>query len=75
MSEKEEIKMCEANAYLIRGGEEELVMSAVDILRPEDGCVYLRDVFGEQRWLKARIKEMNLVNHRILFEEIIGTTE
>jgi predicted RNA-binding protein len=54
---------------LVRDGEEELIMSAVDIVRPEDGCIYIRDVFGEQRWVKGHIKEMTLVDHRIVFEE------
>jgi predicted RNA-binding protein len=64
--------VCEANAYLVRDGDEELIMSAVDIVRPEDGCIYIRDVFGEQRWVKAHIKEMNLVAHRIVFVEDKG---
>jgi predicted RNA-binding protein len=58
--------MCEANAYLLRDGKEELVMEAVDVLRPEEGGVYVQGIFGDQRWLKARIKEMNLVDHRIV---------
>jgi predicted RNA-binding protein len=61
--------MCEANAYLAKGGKEELVMASVDILRPEGERVYIQDIFGEQCWLKAHIKEMNLVQHRILLEE------
>ncbi len=61
--------MCEANAYLIRDGEEELIMAGVDILRPEGDSVYIRDIFGEQRCVKAHIKEMNLVQHRIVLEE------
>lgn len=60
--------MCEANAYLIESGEETLVMENVDILRPEGNGIYLQDIFGGQRTLKARIKEMNLVDHRILLE-------
>ena len=60
--------MCEANAYLIEGGEETLVMENIDILRPEGNGIYLQDIFGGQRTLKARIKEMNLVDHRILLE-------
>jgi predicted RNA-binding protein len=63
------VKMCEANAYLIRNGEEELIMRSVDILRPEDGMIYIQDVFGEQRWVEGHIKEMNLVEHRIVFVE------
>jgi predicted RNA-binding protein len=61
--------MCEANAYLVKGDKEELVMASVDILRPEGERVYIQDIFGEQRWLKAHVKEMNLVQHRILLEE------
>jgi predicted RNA-binding protein len=62
-------KMCEANAYLIRDGEEKLIMENVDTLRPEKNGIYLQDIFGGQRTIKARIKEMNLVDHRILLEE------
>jgi predicted RNA-binding protein len=61
--------MCEANAYLVKGGNEELIMESVDILRPEGGRIYIQDIFGEQRWVEARIKEMNLVQHRIVLEE------
>lgn len=61
--------MCEANAYLLKDGEEELVMEGVDILRLETNRIYLQDIFGGQRTIKARIKEMNLVDHRILLEE------
>ena len=62
--------MCEANAYLIKDGEQTLVMESVDILRPEKNGIYLQDIFGGQRSIKARIREMNLVEHRILLEEV-----
>jgi predicted RNA-binding protein len=61
--------MCEANAYLVSGGEERLIMESVDILRPEANGIYLQDIFGGQRSIKARIKELNLVDHKILLEE------
>ena len=61
--------MCEANAYLVKDGKEELVMASVDILRPEEGRIYIRDIFGEQRWIDGRIMEMNLVQHRIVLAE------
>ncbi len=61
--------MCEANAYLLKDGEEELIMESVDTLRPEKDGIYLLDIFGGQRTIKARIKELNLVDHRILLEE------
>ncbi len=61
--------MCEASAFLLKDGKEELVMESVDILRPEGENVYIRDIFGDQRLVKARIKEMNLIQHRIVLVE------
>jgi predicted RNA-binding protein len=66
---KWEEKMCEANVYLVREGKEELVLEDISILRPEKEELYLQNIFGEQKRIKARIKEMNLIDHRILLEE------
>jgi len=62
--------MCEANAYLIKGGKEELVLEDISIMRPEKDELYLQNIFGEQKKIKARIREMNLLDHRIILEEI-----
>ncbi len=61
--------MCEANAYLIKEGKEELILEDISILRPEKEEVYLQNIFGEQKRIKAQIKEMNLLDHRIILEE------
>jgi predicted RNA-binding protein len=58
--------MCEANAYMVVDGEERLIMENVDVLKPDNERIYLQNIYGEQRWIEARIKEMSLVNHRIL---------
>ena len=44
-------------------------MESVDILRPEGDSIYLENIFGEKLEIKARIKKMNLVDHRILLVE------
>ncbi len=45
-------------------------MESIDILEPlEEEGYRLVDIFGSQKIIKARIKAMNLVNHKILFEE------
>jgi predicted RNA-binding protein len=62
--------MCEASAYLAKEGGKELVLEDVMILRPENGEIYLQNIFGEQRQIKARIKEMNLVDHQIILEQV-----
>lgn len=61
--------MCEANAYIFRDGKEEIYLEAVDILRPEGDSIYLRSIFGEQKVFKGKIKEMSLLNHKIILEE------
>ena len=63
--------MCEANAYLLKEGKEELIFEDLMILRPEQEDLYLQNIFGEQKRIKARIKEMNLVEHRVILEETI----
>jgi predicted RNA-binding protein len=65
----EEETMCEANAYLLKEGKEELVLEDISILRPEKDGVYIQNIFGEQKRIKAHIKEMNLIDHRIVLEE------
>ena len=61
--------MCEANAYVLKNDKEELFMESVDLVEPqEDGAYLLVNIFGNQKTLKARLKQMNLVNHKIIFE-------
>jgi predicted RNA-binding protein len=61
--------MCEANAYLIRDDNEELILEAVDIIEPLDDGFRLVDIFGTQKSIKARLLKMNLVDHKILFKQ------
>ncbi|MDM8526477.1 CooT family nickel-binding protein [Desulfococcaceae bacterium HSG8] len=60
--------MCEANAYMIEGDEKKLIMEAVDTVQPEDGGVSLVSIFGEQKFLKARIHALSLVEHEIFLK-------
>jgi len=62
--------MCEANAYFIKDDEELLIMESVDVVEPEaEDSWRLVSIFGDQKKIKGRIKGMNLVSHRIMFEE------
>lgn len=62
--------MCEATAYLLKGEEEELIMESVDVVEPDkEGEFRLVNIFGDQKIIKARLKKMNLLNHKIIFEE------
>jgi len=61
--------MCEANAYLKDGEEEVLFMEAVDIIEPHEEGLKLVDIYGKQKFIQAKIKDMNLLNHRIVLEK------
>jgi predicted RNA-binding protein len=60
--------MCEANAYLLKDGKEELILEAVDVMENEGGHIRLANIFGEQKVIKGTIRSMSLVNHKILLE-------
>lgn len=61
--------MCEAAAYVLRNGREELLLSAVDIVEPEGDGLRLVNIFGEQKIIKGDIHRLNLVNHKIILKE------
>jgi predicted RNA-binding protein len=62
--------MCEANAYFLRDDKEELILNSVDLVQPQDdGGFLLVDIFGTQKIVKGKIKQMNLVDHKIVFED------
>lgn len=61
--------MCEANVYLDRNGQEELFLESVDLVEPQDdGTFRLVSIFGEQKMLAGTLKVMNLVEHKIIFQ-------
>jgi predicted RNA-binding protein len=64
--------MCEANAYLLKDGKEELILEAVDVIEDQGAQIRVANIFGEQKVLKARIRSMSLVEHKILLEEWIA---
>jgi predicted RNA-binding protein len=61
--------MCEANAYLVTGEGEELVLERVDRLVPQEDGIFLESIFGQQKILKnVKIKALALVDHKIYLE-------
>jgi predicted RNA-binding protein len=63
--------MCEANAYLYDdNGEEILYLERVDKLVPDGDKIILENIFGQKKIVKARIKELALVEHKIILEKL-----
>ncbi|EGO64658.1 CooT family nickel-binding protein [Acetonema longum] len=60
--------MCESNAYLYENGKEKLIMEDVLYVVPTGTEVHLRNIFGQQKIVKGKIKELLLVDHRIILE-------
>ncbi|MCR6546813.1 CooT family nickel-binding protein [Dehalobacterium formicoaceticum] len=60
--------MCEANAYILNGDQEELFFEKVDRVIPEDGQLILENIFGHKKMIKAEIKELALVDHKIILK-------
>lgn len=62
--------MCEANVYFIdKEGNEKLLLESVDKVIPSEDGILLENIFSERKTIKAKIKEMALVEHRIVLEE------
>ncbi|MCB8815996.1 CooT family nickel-binding protein [Desulfosporosinus shakirovi] len=62
--------MCEANAYLKDGEKEVMFMESVDVIEPYENGLKLIDIFGMQKFIQAKIKDMTLLNHRIVLERV-----
>ncbi len=61
--------MCETNAYLIKDGKEELYLENVDIIKPEEGKIFLKNFFGEQKVFEGKLQEVSLLQHKIVLKE------
>jgi len=61
--------MCETNVYIDDDGKEELYLENVDIIRPEDGKLFMKNLFGEQKTFEGSIKEISLTRHRIILRK------
>lgn len=62
--------MCEANAYIIdESGKMNLLLEGVDKVIPEEDKLILENIFGQRKIVKAKIKELALVDHKIILEK------
>ena len=60
--------MCESHAYLLREEGEELVMENVVHLTYEDDDLVITDLLGDTKRLKATVREIKFMEHRIELE-------
>jgi predicted RNA-binding protein len=62
--------MCESAAYLLKDGQEELVLEAVDVLEAGGDFIRLVNIFGDEKRIRARVRSLSLVDHKIILEPL-----
>ncbi len=58
--------MCESSVYFEEDGEQELVLADVAYMMPTEDGWLLTTIFGEKKAVAGRIKEINLLDHKII---------
>ena len=58
--------MCETNAFLERGGKEELFLENVDLIEVVDETLRLVNIFGEKKEVKGSLKRFSLRENKIV---------
>jgi predicted RNA-binding protein len=61
--------MCEGVVYLINGEAEREVMRDVLFVEVQGERLLLTDLFGNEKELSARIRNINFSQHRVIVEE------
>jgi predicted RNA-binding protein len=61
--------MCEASAYLIQDGKEELILENVDELHREGDVIKMVNLFGDQKAVEAQIRMISFVDNKIVLEK------
>jgi predicted RNA-binding protein len=57
--------MCQSNAYIIKDGKEEMILSDIISIKPVENGLRLTNLFGEEEIIGASIEEVDLLNHKI----------
>ena len=61
--------MCLSKAYVDTGGKRELLAEEVASLGFDKDKLLLKTLFGEQKEVKANIKQIDFMTHTIILEE------
>lgn len=60
--------MCDTTAFIVRNGIEEKLLVSVDLVTCDGDDVAIRNIFGEEKKLRARLKLLDTRDNKILFE-------
>ena len=60
--------MCESKVFLATPDGDKLVLEDVISIRPEGDGYRMVNLFGEQAHVRGRLREIDLLKHRVLLE-------
>lgn len=58
--------MCQSSAYVEKEGNNVLLMEDVDLIEARGDQIRLVNIFGEEIQVKAKVKNLSLVDHKII---------
>ncbi|AIS53122.1 hypothetical protein TKV_c19780 [Thermoanaerobacter kivui] len=61
--------MCESRVVLLENGKENEIMDNVIYIKPQNGKLVMYDLLGEEKMIDAVIKEIKLLDHKIILEK------
>jgi predicted RNA-binding protein len=64
--------MCQTVAYVVEQGKEVAVLQDVVSVVPMEGSVRMVNLFGEEKVVQGRIRQIDLLTHRILIQAGAG---
>ena len=62
--------MCESAVYIIKNGQEQLVLESVENLEVNGDQISISNIFGEKKELKARVRSFYMTDHKIVLQPI-----
>jgi len=62
--------MCLSKAYIEKNGDKELLLEEVASVKIEDNNLLFKTLFGEQKEVKASIRQIDFMTHSIFLENL-----
>lgn len=62
--------MCEAHAFILNQGKEEVILENVDQVDIEGDEIRMINIFGEQKIIRARIRSYSGTKNKIVLEPL-----
>lgn len=62
--------MCLSKAYVERNGDRELLLEEIASVQIEDNKLLFKTLFGEQKEMKASIRQIDFMTHSVYLENL-----